>query len=326
MMANQWFRLWHDMPNDPKWRTIARASDQPIAAVIGVYLHILTNASNAGERGRLEKLSCEDIASALDLEGSQVEAILEAMQGRVLQGDAVSGWQRRQPIREDGSAERARNWRAARKTQGVLLTSNQETARTRTPADEHPKTDDTKLCPAPPDRERERRTQNEDLGTVQSEQANDTVDCEERSSEKSLERGDVDSETEYAIRDVIAYLNAKACKNFEPVEANLQLVRARLHDGATLEQLKAVIDSKAASWRADPTMQEYLRPETLFNARKFAQYVGESLSRSGEERTSWWRKAGFERECQATNAGCTEATAHLWHEGNLILTLSGIAQ
>ncbi|ENT9428360.1 hypothetical protein QSD88_RS19685, partial [Escherichia coli] len=23
-MANAWLRLWHDMPNDPKWRTIAR--------------------------------------------------------------------------------------------------------------------------------------------------------------------------------------------------------------------------------------------------------------------------------------------------------------
>ncbi|ENW0797054.1 MULTISPECIES: hypothetical protein, partial [Escherichia] len=22
-MANAWLRLWHDMPNDPKWRTIA---------------------------------------------------------------------------------------------------------------------------------------------------------------------------------------------------------------------------------------------------------------------------------------------------------------
>ena len=25
-MANSWLRLWHDMPNDPKWRTIARKS------------------------------------------------------------------------------------------------------------------------------------------------------------------------------------------------------------------------------------------------------------------------------------------------------------
>ncbi|EOP2197647.1 hypothetical protein QSF09_003200, partial [Escherichia coli] len=25
-MANAWLRLWHDMPNDPKWRTISRVS------------------------------------------------------------------------------------------------------------------------------------------------------------------------------------------------------------------------------------------------------------------------------------------------------------
>lgn len=51
-MANSWFRLWHDMPTDPKFRTIARASKQPLALVIAVYLHVLVDASNANERGR----------------------------------------------------------------------------------------------------------------------------------------------------------------------------------------------------------------------------------------------------------------------------------
>ncbi|EEY1988416.1 phage replisome organizer, partial [Escherichia coli] len=40
-MANAWLRLWHDMPNDPKWRTIARVSGQPIATVMAVYIHLL---------------------------------------------------------------------------------------------------------------------------------------------------------------------------------------------------------------------------------------------------------------------------------------------
>ena len=114
-MANTWLRLWHDMPNDPKWRTIARASKQPISAVMAVYIHVLVCASNADERGRTQGLNNEDIASALDLEVEQVDAILSAMQGRVLDGDSVSGWEKRQPKREDGAAERAKAWREAKK-------------------------------------------------------------------------------------------------------------------------------------------------------------------------------------------------------------------
>jgi len=114
-MSNDWLRLWHDMPTDPKWRTIARASGQSISAVMAVYLHVLVCASNATERGRTQSLVCEDVASALDLEAEVVESILAAMQGRVLDGDRVRGWEKRQPVRDDGSAERAKAWREAKK-------------------------------------------------------------------------------------------------------------------------------------------------------------------------------------------------------------------
>lgn len=111
-----WLRLWHDMPNDPKWRTIARASKQPVSVVIAVYLHVLVNASsNATERGRTHSIVSEDIASAIDVQTEDVDAILAAMQGRVLDGEHVSGWSKRQPAREDGSAERSRAWREAKK-------------------------------------------------------------------------------------------------------------------------------------------------------------------------------------------------------------------
>lgn len=115
-MSTQWLRLWHDMPNDPKWRTIARVSKQSIGNVIAVYVHLMVIASaNATERGRTKSLCSEDIASALDIETSDVEAILSAMQGRVLENDYLSGWDKRQPEREDGSAERAKAWRESKK-------------------------------------------------------------------------------------------------------------------------------------------------------------------------------------------------------------------
>lgn len=134
-MANQWFRLWHDMPNDPKWRTIARVSGQPVTAVIAVYLHVLVDASsNADERGRTHSIEVEDIATALDLDDVQVQAILDAMQGRVLEGDVVAGWEKRQPAREDGSAERAKAWRERKKEEG-------ERTRTQANAEKRPDKD-----------------------------------------------------------------------------------------------------------------------------------------------------------------------------------------
>ena len=114
-MSNQWLRLWHEMPADPKWRTIARASKQRIGDVMAVYLHLLVAGSTAPERGRTHSFNCEDVASALDLDTADVASIIEAMQTRVLDGDRLKGWDKRQPTREDGSAERARAWREDQK-------------------------------------------------------------------------------------------------------------------------------------------------------------------------------------------------------------------
>jgi len=99
-MANQWLRLWHDMPNDPKWRTIARVSGQPISLVLSVYMHLLVEASRSVTRGHAH-VTAEDLASALDVTEDGIEAVLNAMQGRVLDGQALTGWDKRQPKRED---------------------------------------------------------------------------------------------------------------------------------------------------------------------------------------------------------------------------------
>lgn len=116
-MANSWFRLWTDMVNDPKWRTIARVSKQKVGDVIAVYLHMMTMAANANERGRTEGFNDEDVATALDIDTEQVTAIREAMQGRVLDGDLLTGWEKRQPLREDGASERGKAFRDRKKAE-----------------------------------------------------------------------------------------------------------------------------------------------------------------------------------------------------------------
>lgn len=104
-MSNSWLRLWHDMPNDPKWRTIARISGEPVSLVQAIYIHLLVDASRNVTRGHVTIVT-EDIASALDVTEEQVDSVLNAMQGRVLDGGMVSGWAKRQPKNEDaGNAE-----------------------------------------------------------------------------------------------------------------------------------------------------------------------------------------------------------------------------
>jgi hypothetical protein len=156
-MANPWFRLWTDMVNDPKFRTIARISKQEISRVISVYVHMMTCASNATERGHTEGWCDEDVATALDINTEDVLTIREAMQGRVLDGDYLTGWEKRQPLREredDSAAERKRQQRAREANQANVTpshaTSHQEKPREEEIREEEKKEEKSKASCAEP--------------------------------------------------------------------------------------------------------------------------------------------------------------------------------
>lgn len=74
---------------------------------------------------------------------------------------------------------------------------------------------------------------------------------------------------------VVAFLNEKTQRNYEPGTVNIDLIVARMKEGATAEDCRAVIAKKCREWLTDPEMNVYLRPATLFNRTKFAQYKGE---------------------------------------------------
>jgi uncharacterized phage protein (TIGR02220 family) len=76
-------------------------------------------------------------------------------------------------------------------------------------------------------------------------------------------------------KSILNFLNEKTGRRYRPVEANLKLIVARLQGGATEQTLRQVIAKKCREWAADEKMALYLRPATLFNATKFAQYEGE---------------------------------------------------
>jgi uncharacterized phage protein (TIGR02220 family) len=81
---------------------------------------------------------------------------------------------------------------------------------------------------------------------------------------------------------VLSFLNEKTGRNYEPVAANLRLIEARLKGGSTVEDCRAVIAKKCREWGADARMRAYLRPATLFNDTKFAQYKGELASANAD--------------------------------------------
>ncbi|EJG8049277.1 primosomal protein I [Escherichia coli] len=74
---------------------------------MAVYIHLLVSASRnvttchgVSLRGHID-VTTEDLASALDVTEDVIDSILHAMQGRVLDGDLISGWEKRQVLKED---------------------------------------------------------------------------------------------------------------------------------------------------------------------------------------------------------------------------------
>jgi len=108
------------MPTDPVWRVIARESGEPVSLVMSVFLVHMVNASQSVTRdGVTHGIVTDEIACLLDATVPQITAIIESMQGRVLDGPKLTGWEKRQPKREDRSRERTRKWRAKKTRRSV---------------------------------------------------------------------------------------------------------------------------------------------------------------------------------------------------------------
>lgn len=76
---------------------------------------------------------------------------------------------------------------------------------------------------------------------------------------------------------ILEFLNSKrpGKRGYKPVESNLNLIRARLMEGYTVQELRGIVALKAGQVDRNEFPPLYFRPETLFNATKCAQYVGE---------------------------------------------------
>lgn len=74
--------------------------------------------------------------------------------------------------------------------------------------------------------------------------------------------------------EVLNLLNRHTGRHYRPENGTLGPIMARLKDGHTLRELRAVVALQARQWKGDPKMDYYLRPKTLFGVDNFANYVG----------------------------------------------------
>lgn len=75
------------------------------------------------------------------------------------------------------------------------------------------------------------------------------------------------------VEEIVDHLNQRAGTHYKATTANTRkLIKARLKEGFTIEDIKLVIDKKCADWLNNRDMAQYLRPETLFGP-KFESYL-----------------------------------------------------
>lgn len=73
--------------------------------------------------------------------------------------------------------------------------------------------------------------------------------------------------------EVVNHLNHRLGTKYKPTtQATRKLIKARLKEGFTVEDIKLVIDKKATEWVGNPKMAQYLRPDILFG-NKFEGYL-----------------------------------------------------
>jgi uncharacterized phage protein (TIGR02220 family) len=74
--------------------------------------------------------------------------------------------------------------------------------------------------------------------------------------------------------EILLFLNEKTGRNYRAVGSTLKPIIARLREGFSPDDIRAVVARKCREWQGNEKMEEYLRPKTLFGATNFANYEG----------------------------------------------------
>ena len=134
----------------------------------------------------------------------------------------------------------------------------------------------------------------------------------EENEKKSTLHRPADAEPVVNYANVIAYLNKKSGKHFKDTETNRKLIRSRLSEGFSKDDIKTAIDHVVAGWKGTE-MERYIQPSTIFRASKFEGYVN-SVPRvfaekpkgygkpQRQEATPEWMQEGYQTPKQEFSA------------------------
>ena len=136
-----WFRSWHGAPTDPKWLLIARRANTSPGIVSAIVWALFDHASQAESRGLVDHFDVETYSAFSGFEEGVITTVITTLEDKGLIIDGrLAAWEKRQPKREDGSAERAK--------------AHRDRERTQANATERPRVDtDTEKNTAPPTEE-----------------------------------------------------------------------------------------------------------------------------------------------------------------------------
>lgn len=131
-------------------------------------------------------------------------------------------------------------------------------------------------------------------------------------NEKNINHSSASAEPVVNYANVIAYLNKKSGKHFKDTETNRKLIRSRLNEGFSKDDIKTAIDHVVAGWKGTE-MERYIQPSTIFRASKFEGYVnavprvfaGKSKGYGRPQRqeaTPEWMQEGYQTPKQEVSA------------------------
>jgi hypothetical protein len=113
-----WYRNWHDTPRDGKLGMIAKRAGARRCEMTAFWDCLMDYASQQSERGCVGGIDLEVIAFEQEIELEVVQAMYLGLEAKgVIVGGRLANWDKRQPKREDGSAERAKAWREQQKAE-----------------------------------------------------------------------------------------------------------------------------------------------------------------------------------------------------------------
>jgi uncharacterized phage protein (TIGR02220 family) len=262
-MAGDWIKIRHALPRSGKVVRIMSACDADKLRTIGGLVSAILLFDEQTDDGFLDGYTLKTFDETIGMAGlgaalcnEKVGWMEENEDGlTLLEWDKHNGTSAKRRLND---AERKRVSRA------------QESC----PQNVQKKTDISRTASGP----EKRREEIEKREDVRYELSSSRTNCDDAHNEQDQNEATMKPEQPTnqtygpQARAVLHMLNEVAGRNFRETDQNLKIIKMRLKEpGVEVQEIRKMIQRQRDMW-AGTEFERYLRPETLFNATKFASY------------------------------------------------------